>query len=74
MPHTMQCAWQISLSLNFFFFPVSLIRVAVNRKISATVGWMQMSAPNVSLYAMTLMAQPSFEEEHPDITVSCWCC
>jgi len=28
---------------------------------------MQMSAPNVSLYALTLMAQPSFEEEHPDI-------
>lgn len=29
---------------------------------------MQMSAPNVSLYALTLMAQPSFEEEHPDVT------
>ena len=58
---------QISLSLNFFFFPLSLFRVAVNKKISATVGWMQMSAPNVSLYALTLMAQPSFEEEHPDI-------
>lgn len=40
----------------------------MNRKISATVGWMQMSAPNVSLYALTLMAQPSFEEEHPDVT------
>lgn len=58
----------ISLTLNFFFFPVSLIRVAMNRKISATVGWMQMSAPNISLYALTIMAQPSFEEEHPDIT------
>lgn len=40
----------------------------MNRKISATVGWMQMSAPNVSLYALTIMAQPSFEEEHPDVT------
>lgn len=59
---------QISLSLNIFFFPISLIRVALNRKISATVGWMQMSAPNVSLYALTIMAQPSFEEEHPDMT------
>jgi hypothetical protein len=28
---------------------------------------MQMSAPNVSLYALTIMAQPSFEEENPDI-------
>jgi len=58
----------ISLSLNFLFFPISLIRVAVNRKIAATVGWMQMSAPNVSLYALTIMAQPSFMEEHPDVT------
>ncbi|KAG7356728.1 hypothetical protein IV203_001414 [Nitzschia inconspicua] len=58
----------ISLSLNFFFFPISLIRVAVNKKISATVGWMQMSAPAVSLYSLTIMAQPSFEEEHPDVT------
>jgi hypothetical protein len=57
----------LALSLNFFFFPISLIRVFLNRKISATVGWMQMCAPNVSLYALTLMAQPSFAEEHPDI-------
>jgi hypothetical protein len=57
----------ISLSLNFFLFPISLIRVALNKKISATVAWMQMSAPNVSLYALTIMAQPSFQEEHPDI-------
>jgi hypothetical protein len=28
---------------------------------------MQMSAPNVALYAVTIMAQPSFEEENPDI-------
>ena len=26
-----------------------------------------MSAPNVALYAVTIMAQPSFEEENPDI-------
>jgi len=58
----------ISLSLNFFFFPISLIRVVVNKKISATVAWMQMSAPAVSLYALTIMAQPSSEEEEPDAT------
>merc|ERR1712021_104655 len=58
----------ISLSLNFFFFPISLIRVAVNKKISATVAWMQTSAPSISLYALTIMAQPSFEEENPDVT------
>jgi len=29
---------------------------------------MQMSAPAVSLYALTIMAQPSFEEEQPDVT------
>ena len=27
-----------------------------------------MSAPSVSLYALTIMAQPAFEEEHPDVT------
>jgi hypothetical protein len=57
----------ISLSLNFFFFPISLIRVALNEKISATVAYMQMSAPAISLYALTIMAQPSFEQEKPDI-------
>lgn len=57
----------ISLSLNFFFFPISLVRVALNEKISATVGYMQMSAPAISLYALTIMAQPSFEQEKPDI-------
>jgi hypothetical protein len=40
----------------------------MNQKISATVAWMQMSAPAISLYALTIMAQPSFEEEHPDVT------
>lgn len=29
---------------------------------------MQMNAPAISLYALTIMAQPSFEEEHPDVT------
>lgn len=27
-----------------------------------------MSAPAISLYALTIMAQPSFPEEHPDVT------
>ena len=27
-----------------------------------------MGAPAISLYALTIMAQPSFEEEHPDVT------
>jgi hypothetical protein len=55
-------------SYRFNRFTVSLIRVAMNRKISAPVCWMQMSAPNISLYALTIMAQPSFPEEHPDVT------
>eukprot|EP00557_Chaetoceros_sp_GSL56_P012176 CAMPEP_0176484188 /NCGR_PEP_ID=MMETSP0200_2-20121128/4321_1 /TAXON_ID=947934 /ORGANISM="Chaetoceros sp., Strain GSL56" /LENGTH=1370 /DNA_ID=CAMNT_0017880645 /DNA_START=72 /DNA_END=4187 /DNA_ORIENTATION=- len=57
----------ISLSFFSFFFPISLVRVTLNQKISAPVAWIQMSAPAVSLYAMTIMAQPSFEEEYPDI-------
>jgi hypothetical protein len=58
----------ISLSLLFLFFPISLIRVTLNQKISAPVAWIQMSAPAIALYALTIMAQPSFEEEHPDVT------
>ena len=58
----------ISLTLNCFIFPISLIRVALNHKISAPVGWIQMSAPAIALYALTIMAQPSFEEEQPDVT------
>jgi len=58
---------QTSLSLGVFFYPISLVRVTCNKKISAPVSWIQMSAPAVSLYAWTIMAQPSFEEEHPDI-------
>ena len=44
------------------------MRVFVNKKLSAPVAWIQMSAPAVALYALTIMAQPSFEEEHPDVT------
>jgi hypothetical protein len=58
----------VSLSLSLFFFPISLIRVFLNRKMSATVCWIQMSAPATALYALTIMAQPSFVEEHPDVT------
>ena len=36
--------------------------------MSAPATWIQMSAPAVSLYALTIMAQPSFIEEHPDVT------
>lgn len=53
--------------LQTMFFPISLVRVACNEKVSAPVSWIQMSAPAVSLYAWTIMAQPSFEEEFPDI-------
>ena len=58
----------LSLGFNIIFFPVSVIRVFVNEKISATVCWIQMSAPAISLYALTIMAQPSFEEEQPDVS------
>jgi len=59
----------ISLLLYIFFFPISITRVTLNKKLSAPVSWIQMSAPAVALCALTIMAQPSiFREEHPDIT------
>ena len=42
--------------------------MTLNKKMSAPVCWIQMSAPAVALYALTIMAQPAFEEEHPDMT------
>lgn len=58
----------VSIALFPFLFPFSLYRVFVNKKLSATVSWIQMSAPSVALYSLTIMAQPPFEEEQPDLT------
>ena len=49
----------VSLVCTFLFFPVSIVRTAVNRKIGAPVCWVQMSAPAVCLYGLSIMAQPS---------------
>ena len=60
----------ICLTLCAVFLPMSVIRtfIASKDKISAPVCWMQMAAPSQALYALTLMAQPNFIEEHPDVT------
>ncbi len=65
---TFFCILQACLFLYTFFFPVSLVRVTLNKKLSAPVSWMQMSAPAVALAALTIMAQPAFREEYPDVT------
>ena len=59
---------QTCLTLYAFFFPISLVRVTLNKKLSAPVSWIQMSAPAAALCSLTIMAQPSFSEEYPDIT------
>lgn len=46
----------------------SLIRVALNKKMSATICWMQMICPAISLYSLAIVMQPSFKEERPDIS------
>eukprot|EP00593_Proboscia_inermis_P008632 CAMPEP_0171308508 /NCGR_PEP_ID=MMETSP0816-20121228/18629_1 /TAXON_ID=420281 /ORGANISM="Proboscia inermis, Strain CCAP1064/1" /LENGTH=400 /DNA_ID=CAMNT_0011791433 /DNA_START=183 /DNA_END=1385 /DNA_ORIENTATION=+ len=56
----------ISITLNFLFFPISLIRVTINKKISAPVCWIQMSSPSISLYALTIMAQPDTNYHTPE--------
>jgi len=47
----------------FATFFVSVFRVAVNKKISAPVCWIQLSAPSITLYAITILAQPSVTRE-----------
>jgi tellurite resistance protein TehA-like permease len=44
-------------------FFISLIRVALNQKIAAPVCWIQVSAPSVTLYALTMVSQPSRSQE-----------
>mmetsp|Transcript_19164 Transcript_19164/g.39503 ORF Transcript_19164/g.39503 Transcript_19164/m.39503 type:complete len:1319 (-) Transcript_19164:1318-5274(-) len=59
----------ITLMLTFLYFPISLIRVALNtEKMSSTICWMQMICPAISLYALSIIIQPSFFSETPDIT------
>ena len=58
----------ITLMLTFLYYPISLIRVALNEKMSATICWMQMMCPAVSLYSLAIIMEPSFREERPDIS------
>lgn len=48
----------------FSFSPAdSVIRVYLNHKIAAPVCWIQLSAPSITLYALTLISQPTRHEE-----------
>lgn len=58
----------ITLMLTLLYFPISLIRVAFSGKMSATVSYIQMICPAVSLHALAIIMEPSFREERPDIS------
>jgi len=58
----------MTLMLTFLYYPISLIRVALNEKMSSTICWMQMICPAISLYSLAIVMQPSFKEERPDIS------
>lgn len=49
------------LAVVFFFaiFFVSVARVALNQKIAAPVAWIGLSAPSITMYALTLVSQPN---------------
>lgn len=50
----------------FYFFTmffIGTIRVATNHKIAAPVCFIGLSAPSITMYAMTIMAQPSRQRE-----------
>jgi hypothetical protein len=40
-----------------------VVRVALNHKIAAPVCWIQLSAPSITLYALTLVSQPTRRQE-----------
>lgn len=58
----------ITLMLTFLYYPISLIRVALNEKMSATICWMNMICPAVSLYSLAIIMEPAFQQERPDIS------
>jgi len=58
----------ITLMLTFLYYPMSLIRVALNDKMSATICWINMMGPAVSLYSLAIIMQPTFQQERPDIS------
>ncbi|KAL3779983.1 hypothetical protein HJC23_007082 [Cyclotella cryptica] len=58
----------ITLMLTLLYFPISLIRVALSEKMSATVSYIQMMCPAVSLHSLAIIMEPSFREERPDIS------
>jgi hypothetical protein len=56
------------------FLCFRIYRAAVNHKIAAPVCFISLSAPSITMYAMTIMAQPSPERisemaDAPDIRV-----
>ena len=55
----------MGLAMAFFFstYFISIYRVIMNHKIAAPVCFIQLSAPSITMYAMTIMAQPSRERE-----------
>jgi len=57
----------ITLIMTFLFYPICLIRVALNEKMSATICWMNMMGPAVSLYSLAIIMEPTFQQERPDI-------
>ena len=58
----------ITLMLTFLYYPISLIRVALNEKMSATICWINMMGPAVSLYSLAIIMEPTFQQERPDIS------
>ena len=42
--------------------------MALNDKMSATICWMNMMGPAVSLYALAIIMEPTFSQERPDIS------
>jgi len=58
----------ITFIMTVLFYPICLIRVALNEKMSATICWINMMGPAVSLYALAIIMEPTFQQERPDIS------
>jgi Voltage-dependent anion channel len=54
----------------FTMYPISLYRVAFTPKIAAPVCFIQLSAPSITMYVMTIMAQPSSRQREEQLEAS----
>jgi len=59
------CAYAYLVLTSSSHHSLILIRVAFNEKMSATICWINMMGPAISLYSLAIIMEPTFQQERP---------